>query len=80
LFRYNGTTDRLEWVDEGIWRLDEMSGWTDQDIQELLDIAEMALKDCAQSMRLKVQIIRKQRAVGKNTINLSLNDNGLILI
>jgi len=64
LFRYNGATDRLEWVDENIWKLDEMESWEINDIETLLDIAEGALQDCAQSMRLKCQIIRKQRAVG----------------
>lgn len=64
LFRYNGNTNRLEWVDENIWRLDEMESWKSQDIEMLLDIAEGALSTCSQSMRLKCQIIRKQRAVG----------------
>ena len=64
LFRYNGSTDRLEWVDENIWKLNEMESWETDDIETLLDTAEEALHDCAQSMRLKCQIIRKQRAVG----------------
>jgi IMP and pyridine-specific 5'-nucleotidase len=64
LFRYNGTADRLEWVDEGVWRLDEMATWQDTDISLLLDIAERELRECAESMRLDVQIVRKPRAVG----------------
>ena len=66
IFRYNGATDRLEWVDENTWKLDEMEAWEMKDIETLLDIAEEALHDCAQSMRLKCQIVRKQRAVGKS--------------
>jgi hypothetical protein len=65
LFKYNGTTDQLEWVEESIWRLDEMESWQTKDIETLLDIAQEALQSVAKSMRMKVQIIRKQRAVGK---------------
>lgn len=64
LFRYNGTADRLEWVDEGVWKLDEMATWQDIDISLLLDIAERELRECAESMRLDVHIVRKPRAVG----------------
>jgi IMP and pyridine-specific 5'-nucleotidase len=64
LFRYNGTTDQLEWVDENVWKLDVMKFWENKDIETLLDIAQEALHGVAQSMRMKVQIIRKPRAVG----------------
>ena len=64
LFRYDGNADRLEWVDEGVWKLDEMSTWQDEDISLLLDIAERVLRECAESMQLNVQIVRKPRAVG----------------
>jgi IMP and pyridine-specific 5'-nucleotidase len=64
LFRYNGTTDQLEWVDESVWKLDVMESWETKDIETLLDIAQEALHGVAQSMRMKVQIIRKPRAVG----------------
>ena len=64
LFRYDGATDKLIWVDEGVWRLDEMQAWKSSEIQLLLDIAERVLCECAEHMRLKVQIIRKPRAVG----------------
>jgi hypothetical protein len=74
LFRYNGQTNQLEWVDETIWKLDEMGSWQEQDITTFLDIAQTTLQDCAQSMRLKVQIIRKQRAVGSLSLpNTSWN-------
>jgi len=64
LFRYNGQANRLEWVEEDIWRLDDMSMWKDSDISIFLDIAERVLRECAHTMRLKVQIVRKPRAVG----------------
>ena len=64
LFRFNGHTNQLEWVDEKIWKLDEMESWSENDIKTLLDIAEEALRDCAHSLRLKVHIIRKPKAVG----------------
>jgi IMP and pyridine-specific 5'-nucleotidase len=64
LFRFNGETNQLEWVDEGIWQLDEMAAWDENDITTLLDIAEHALRDCANALRLKCKIIRKPKAVG----------------
>lgn len=64
LFRYNGETDRLEWVDQNVWRLGIMKEWKRDDINTLLDIAEQALSSSANVMRLKCQIIRKPMAVG----------------
>jgi IMP and pyridine-specific 5'-nucleotidase len=64
LFRYNGETDRLEWVDQDEWRLDVMKAWGNEDINTLLDIAEKALSSSANVMQLKYQIIRKPMAVG----------------
>jgi IMP and pyridine-specific 5'-nucleotidase len=64
LFRYSGERDRLEWVEQDVWRLDMMKAWSNDDIQNLLDIAEDALSSCAKVMRLKSQIIRKPMAVG----------------
>jgi IMP and pyridine-specific 5'-nucleotidase len=64
LFRFNAGTNQLEWVDEGIWQLDEMAAWDEKDITTLLDIAEHALRDCANALRLKCKIIRKPKAVG----------------
>ena len=71
LFKYNGTTNQLEWVEETIWILDEMESWQPKDIETLLDIAQEALHDVAKSMRMKVQIIRKQKAVG-NILTISV--------
>jgi len=71
LFRYNGETDRLEWVDWDAWRLDIMKEWRQEDIKTLLDIAEQALSSTANVMRLKCQIIRKPMAVGSNLLRIA---------
>ncbi|KAI9709705.1 MAG: IMP 5'-nucleotidase [Bogoriella megaspora] len=65
LFRYSGSSpDRLAVVPKHEWLLDEMKSWSEEDIVELLDIAESALRDSIETMRLDAQIIRKQRGVG----------------
>lgn len=64
LFRFNGEKNQLEWVDEAIWQIDEMTAWSDQDVTTLLDIAEHSLRDCANALRLKCKIVRKEKAVG----------------
>lgn len=64
LFRFDGATGALEWVDEDIWTLDEMRSWDEEDIQTLLNLAQSSLENCAEALRLRVQIIRKPRAVG----------------
>ena len=68
LFRYaEGEPDRLKLIAREDWILDEMRLWQDADITELLDIAEMALKDCLKNLRLDAQIIRKDRFVTSRT-------------
>lgn len=64
LFRYNGSRNKLEWVEQNIWILEEMKGWKDSDINLLLDIAEDVLNNCVKTMSLNVNIIRKPKAVG----------------
>jgi IMP and pyridine-specific 5'-nucleotidase len=64
LFRYNDTTNKLEWVEQNIWILEEMKNWEMSDINLLLDIAEGVLNNCVKTMSLNVNIIRKPRAVG----------------
>jgi IMP and pyridine-specific 5'-nucleotidase len=64
LFRYNGTTNKLEWVEQNIWILEEMKNWEMSDINLLLDIAEGVLNNSVKTMSLNVNIIRKPRAVG----------------
>lgn len=80
LFRYCGETDRLEWVEQDVWRLDMMKEWKHEDIQTLLDIAQDALSSCAKVMRLKSQIIRKPMAVGTNPPFLLISSNLLGLV
>ena len=46
------------------WQLDEMESWSEEDVQSLLDIAELSLKDSVTAMRLNATVIRKERAVG----------------
>ncbi|KAF1987082.1 IMP-specific 5'-nucleotidase-like protein 1 [Aulographum hederae CBS 113979] len=65
LFKFSeGEPDRLKFVPRKEWLLDDMVAWQDADITELLDVAEIALKDCITTMRLEAQILRKERAVG----------------
>lgn len=64
LFRYSDGPDRLEHVPRQDWILEEMRSWTQEDITELLDIAEKALLNCVEAMRLEADILRKERAVG----------------
>ena len=55
---------KLEPVPEKDWQLPEMASWTEENVKGLLDVAEAALKDCIECMRLPVQVLRKKRAVG----------------
>ena len=65
LFRYSSSSpDRLAAVPRHEWLLDEMKLWTEEDIVELLDTAESALRDSIETMRLDAQVIRKERGVG----------------
>ena len=41
-----------------------MRAWTDENVKDLLDVAEAALKDCIASLNMPVQVLRKTRAVG----------------
>ena len=65
LFEFDGDSpDKLKHLRRREWILEEMQSWTEEDIQELLDIAQSALEDCVHSMQLKADILRKERAVG----------------
>jgi IMP and pyridine-specific 5'-nucleotidase len=65
LFQFDGSKpDRLVQVPREAWALEEMRSWTNEDIAQLLDLAESALRSCVDSMRLKADILRKERAVG----------------
>ncbi|KAG0159691.1 IMP-specific 5-nucleotidase [Penicillium digitatum] len=70
LFRFDPTSDaRLAYVRRSEWLLDEMQTWSDDDITELLDIAESALRACAANLNLPAAILRKDRAVGVYPVN-----------
>ena len=65
LFQFDGTSpDRLVQIPREVWALEEMRTWTEQDIKQLLDLAESALRSCIDSMKLQADILRKERAVG----------------
>jgi IMP and pyridine-specific 5'-nucleotidase len=64
-FKFDSTkTDLLDFVPRQDWLLDEMLLWTEEDITELLDVAEHSLRDCITYMHLPAEILRKDRAVG----------------
>eukprot|EP00960_Hanusia_phi_P043559 756119-Hanusia_phi.AAC.3 len=54
----------MEEVDSDAFYTSDMKSWKDEDIRELLDVAEKVLRDACQRMKLDVQYLRKQRAVG----------------
>ncbi|KAG5301902.1 IMP-specific 5'-nucleotidase [Histoplasma ohiense] len=65
LFRFDSSSPHfLSPVERSEWLLDEMKLWKDEDIAELLDIAETALRDCMTNLNLPAIIVRKPRAVG----------------
>lgn len=65
LFRFDANAPhKLQPVLDDEWRLPEMRNWTENNIADLLDVAEAALKDCVQAMHMPVQVLRKERAVG----------------
>jgi IMP and pyridine-specific 5'-nucleotidase len=65
LFKFSeGDPDRLKHVPRSDWILDEMRAWQEDDIVKLLDLAELALKDCVKNLRMEAELLRKDRAVG----------------
>ena len=54
----------LEEVAWDLFATDEMRSWSDDDINELMDLAESNLKSSCEKLRLNVTCLRKQRAVG----------------
>lgn len=64
LFRYNVEKGGLKWVDPKEWLLEEMSSWSESDINNLLDLAEEILSKLINQMSLPATIVRKHRAVG----------------
>ncbi|KAK3113958.1 IMP 5'-nucleotidase [Teratosphaeriaceae sp. CCFEE 6253] len=65
LFTYNSQSPyKLEPVPKQDWQLPEMQTWTEDNVTALLDVGEAALRDCIDCLRLPVQVLRKERAVG----------------
>ncbi|PYH87564.1 IMP-specific 5'-nucleotidase 1, partial [Aspergillus ellipticus CBS 707.79] len=65
MFRYDGDSpSRLTYVPREEWMLEEMAAWAEDDITQLLDIAESSLRACASNLNLPVAVLRKDRAVG----------------
>lgn len=70
LFRFDSTSKcRLVYVPRSEWLMEEMKAWHDEDIKELLDLAESALRTCATNLNLPAAILRKDRAVGVYPVN-----------
>lgn len=65
LFQFNPKSRfLLTAVPREYWMLDEMRQWGQDDITELLDIAENALNESTRTMHLDADLLRKERAVG----------------
>lgn len=65
LFTFDPTSPHLlRYVRRREWILDEMRSWTEEDIHDLLDVAEKALRECVERLNLPAEILRKERAVG----------------
>ncbi|KAI9820328.1 MAG: IMP 5'-nucleotidase [Pycnora praestabilis] len=65
LFKFNDKKDcLLEFVPRSEWLLEEMKLWKEEDIEELLDLAENALMESVNNMHLHAEVLRKERAVG----------------
>ncbi|CAI7589411.1 unnamed protein product [Penicillium pancosmium] len=70
LFRYDRTQEcKLSYVPREEWLLDEMNAWREDDIKELLDLAENALRTCKDALSLPAAVLRKDRAVGVYPVN-----------
>ncbi|KAI9830438.1 MAG: IMP 5'-nucleotidase [Sarea resinae] len=54
----------LRYVPRKDWLLKEMQLWKEDDIQQLLDVAEESLRECVTNMKLNAMVLRKERAVG----------------
>ncbi|KAL9108084.1 MAG: hypothetical protein Q9227_007059 [Pyrenula ochraceoflavens] len=55
---------RLRYVRRRDWILPSMRTWSETAIQTLLDTAQIAFKECIDTLNLPAQILRKERAVG----------------
>lgn len=59
----------LTYVPRNEWILDEMTLWKEEDVTELLDIAESSLRACVSNLNLPAAVLRKDRSVGVYPIN-----------
>lgn len=65
LFRYDASSPhKLVYVPREQWVIGEMATWKEEDITELLNIAESSLRACVANLSLPVSVLRKDRAVG----------------
>ena len=65
LFHFDPTVEHLlRYVERSKWMLPEMESWTEENVQNLLDVAEEALRECIATLDLSAEILRKERAVG----------------
>jgi IMP and pyridine-specific 5'-nucleotidase len=55
---------RLEFVPDAEWKSPTMAAWRGEDIEALLDAAQALLLEGAARLRLPVDVVRKERAVG----------------
>jgi IMP and pyridine-specific 5'-nucleotidase len=69
LFAFDPTApDLLTFVHRNEWLLEEMKLWSEDDIEELLDVAEEAFRGCVLNLNLPAEVLRKGRAVGVYSI------------
>jgi len=64
LLRVKGPDRRLEFVPDAEWKSPYMMSWQQEDITQLLENAESLLLHSAARLRLPVNVVRKERAVG----------------
>lgn len=64
LFRYNDEIKNLKWIEPNEWLLPTMKNWDDQDIENVLNLAEATLNDLNKKLALPAMVIRKHRGVG----------------
>ena len=65
LFAYSAEAPyKLKPVPPSAWHLPEMATWTEENVKNLLDVAEAAFSECVDTMKIPAKTLRKSRAVG----------------
>lgn len=65
LFEFSASSPHLlAPVPRSRWLTPEMAAWNEEEINNLLDVAEAALRDCILTLNLPATLMRKDRAVG----------------